>query len=74
MTKGRAKGTAIALFLIALLLWVATIIHNTLGFVAPISAEAVGFNLWTATMWFLFLYASRKLYRAFWKSSSTSNQ
>lgn len=74
MTKGRAKAGAIAVFLIALLLWVATIIHNTLGFVAPISAEAVGFDLWSAAMWLLFLYASRKLYRAFWKNSGTTNQ
>jgi hypothetical protein len=66
-TTTKSKGTAIFLFLIALLLWVATITHNTLGFVAPANAQAVGFDLWTAVMWLLFLYAGRKLYRTFWK-------
>jgi hypothetical protein len=66
-TAKSERTTAIVLFVFALLLWAATITRNTLGFIAPANAEAIGFDLWTALMWLLFLYASRRLYRAFWK-------
>jgi hypothetical protein len=69
-TTTKDRATAVVLFLVALLLWAATISHDTLGFVAPVSAQAVGFDLWTALMWLLFLYASRRLYRTFWKKQS----
>lgn len=74
VTTPKSKVTASLLFAIALLLWVATITRNVLGFVAPVNAEAVGIDIWVALMWFLFLYASRKLYRAFWKTSSAGNK
>jgi hypothetical protein len=63
--KAPRKGTAIGLFVLALIFWLATIINHTLGFIAPVSGEAVGFDAWTLTMWFLFLYAARNLYRSF---------
>lgn len=66
-TPKKGKTLAVVLFLFALLLWVATIAHNVLGFIAPTNAEAVGFDLWTALVWLLFLYASRGLYVAFRK-------
>jgi hypothetical protein len=69
-TPKKEKTTAIVLFVFALLLWVATITHNTLGFVAPANAEAIGFDIWTALIWWLFLYAGRRLYRAIWKKRS----
>jgi hypothetical protein len=65
-TPKKEKTTAIVLFVFALLLWIATITHNTLGFVALANAEAIGFDLWTALMWLLFLYSIRRLYRTFW--------
>lgn len=74
MTKRSPKGVAIALFAIALLLWAATIFNYTLGFVAPINAQAVGFDLWTLIIWLFFLYASRNLYRSFRKNSTSNGQ
>jgi hypothetical protein len=70
----KSKLTAVSLFAIALLLWVATISHDVLGFVAPVSAEALGADLWVSLMWLLFLYASRRLYLTFWKKNSSSTQ
>ncbi len=71
-TGAKDKFAALLLFAIALLLWVATITNNTLGFVPPVNAEALGGDILVALVWILFIYASRKLYRSFWKRSSAS--
>jgi hypothetical protein len=74
ITPRKEKTTAIVLFVFALLLWGATITHDMLGFVAPTSAQAVGFDIWTVLMWWLFLYAGRRLYRAFWKKKPSGDE
>jgi len=61
----RSKGRAIALFLVVLLLWLGTIINHTLGFIPPVSGEAVGFDLWACFMWGLFLFSARNLFLSF---------
>jgi hypothetical protein len=61
----KKRTIAVVAFLLMLLLWAATIAHDTLGFVTPRSAEAVGFDLWTTAMWFGFLYSIWNLWRAF---------
>ena len=72
MSVKNKKLEAVAIFLIAGLLWVATIRNHTLGFVPLASAEALGFDLWTALMWLLFLYSIRQLYRAFVQKAHVS--
>lgn len=57
--------TDAALFIFALLLWLATISHNTLGFVVPDNAQAIGFDFVPCLLWWLFTYASLRLYRTF---------
>ena len=61
------RTTAVVLFCVALVLWVGTISHNTLGFVPVSNGETFGFDIWAALMWLLFLYAIRRLYRTFRK-------
>lgn len=68
----KSKTVTVVLFPIALLFWVATIIHDALGFVAPTNAQAIGFDLWTAFVWVFFSYASRRLHRTFWKNEKDS--
>jgi hypothetical protein len=63
----KGKTVAVVLFVFAVLVWVATVAHDTLGFVAPRNAEAVGFDLFTGLVWLLLIFASRGLYVAFWK-------
>lgn len=63
--KRRKKVEAVLLFVIVLLFWISTISHHTLGFVAPVNGETIGFDIWTGFMWFLFLFAARNLYRQF---------
>jgi hypothetical protein len=65
--RGNKRITAVVLFCVALVLWIGTISHNTLGFVAVSNPETFGFDTWTALMWLLFLYAIRHLYRTFRK-------
>lgn len=63
------KAASIILFLIVLLFWFATITHDTLGFVPPVNGEAIGFDLFTALVWGVFLYCGLHLYHAFRGSS-----
>ena len=65
--RANKRITAVVLFCVALVLWVGTISHNMLGFVAVSNAETFGFDIWTTLMWLLFLYAIRYLYRTFRK-------
>ncbi|MBZ5695415.1 MAG: hypothetical protein LAN36_08630 [Acidobacteriia bacterium] len=67
----RKKTIAIVAFLLMLLFWIATITHDTLGFVAPNSPEAVGFDLWTTLVWSAFLYSIWNLRRAFTTQGET---
>jgi len=59
----RRKVWPLLFFILALIFWLATVSHDTLGFVAPVGGEAIGFNLWTAFVWFLFLYSAWRLYK-----------
>lgn len=70
MKATESKGATVTLFLFALLLWGVTVIRHTLGFVAPVNGEAIGRDVWAALLWLWFLYASYKLYRAFWKRAA----
>jgi apolipoprotein N-acyltransferase len=60
----------ITAFLLGGLWWVATITHDTVGFVAPVNAEAVGFDIATLLSCLLFIYTGREQYR----SSKTSSR
>ena len=51
------------IFLIAGLLWIATISSNTFGFVPLRGGESVGYDSWTLFMYICFFLASRRLYR-----------
>jgi hypothetical protein len=73
----RNRTVAIVAFVGVLLFWFATVTHDTLGFVAPLNAEAVGFDLWTAMVWLAFLYTIWNLWRAFTtpsKAPSSGNE
>jgi amino acid permease len=59
------KIAAIASFVLMLLVWIATITHDTLGFIIPNSAQATGFDIWGALVWFAFLYSTLNLWRVF---------
>lgn len=61
----KAKATAIPLFIVALFLWVATITHDTLGFVAPVNPQSIGFDIWGAIIWGFLVYSIVRLYRTF---------
>ncbi len=62
----RTKAVAIAAFaLAALVLWLPTITHNAGGFIAPTSAQAIGFDAVALLVWAAFLYAAWNLLRAF---------
>jgi len=61
----KKKTTAIVGFLLVFLFWVLTISRNTFGFIAPHSLQAVGFDLWTALVWFAFVYSIWNLSRVF---------
>jgi hypothetical protein len=63
--KKTSKAGAITLFVLAMLFWVVTIRHDTLGFVAPLSGEAIGFDAVALLFWLWPIYAGRALYRAF---------
>jgi hypothetical protein len=65
--RSNKRTPAVVLFCVALVLWVGTITHHTLGFVAVSNAETFGFDIWAALVWLLFLYAVRRLYRTLWK-------
>ena len=60
----------ITAFLLVGLWAVATITHDTVGFIAPVNAEVVSFDV--ATLWscLLFIYTGREQYR----SSKTSSR
>jgi hypothetical protein len=60
----KGKATDLGLFLLSLLLWGGTVSHDTLGFVSPVSGEAIGFDAVAILFWLWPLYAGRKLYRA----------
>lgn len=60
--RGRKIG-AIVLFALVFLFWISTIRAHTLGFVALINAEALGFDAFTAFVWLLFLFSVWNLYR-----------
>jgi hypothetical protein len=64
VTARPSRGSSIALFLLALLVWAATIAHDTLGFMAPASSEAIGADLFTCLVWAFFFYSGRRLYKA----------
>jgi apolipoprotein N-acyltransferase len=64
-TSKRSKSSAIGLFVLALLFWVGTISHDMLGFVAPASGEALGFDAVAVLFWLWPVYAGRNLYRTF---------
>jgi len=56
------KIKIVVAFSLVLFLWLATISQNMLGFVAPVNAEAVGFDLWTAIVWAAFLFMVWKMW------------
>jgi len=62
-----SRGKSIGLFAIALLLWLGTVTHDFLGFIAPTNAQAIGFDLWTTAMWVLLGYSIIRLIRTFSK-------
>jgi hypothetical membrane protein len=64
----RKKTVAIVGFvLVALVLWLPTIVHHFAGFVVPENAEAIGFDIWTLLVWTAFLYAAYNLWRVYRK-------
>jgi hypothetical protein len=64
------KGTAIAGFALMLLLWYATVSHDTLGFIPLDGPSAAGFDLWTGFIWLAFLYSVWYLWREFRKGKA----
>lgn len=67
------KLSAIALFALMLLIWYATVSHDTLGFVSLNGPQAVGFDLWTAFIWLAFLYSAWYLWREFRRGKADIN-
>jgi membrane protein implicated in regulation of membrane protease activity len=66
----RTKIAAIAGFvLVALVLWLPTIVLHFVGFVAPTNGEATGLDMWALLVWAAFLYAAHNLWRAFRKDT-----
>jgi hypothetical protein len=59
------------IFAIVLLLWIGTITHDVLGFVPPVSAGSIGFDLAAALVWAAFLYCVFRLYRTFLRPAPT---
>ena len=53
----------ITAFLLVVLSWVATITHDTVGFIAPVNAEVVSFGIATLLSCLLFIYTGREQYR-----------
>ena len=72
--QGKSKRlSAIVIFAFTLLIWYVTVSHDTLGFVPLNGPEAVGFDLWTAFIWFAFLYSAWYLWREFRKGKTDSS-
>lgn len=63
--KPRSKGRAIAELLLVLVIWLPTIAHNSLGFVPPVNAEAVGFDFGTSLVWLLFAFVVWRFFSTF---------
>lgn len=61
----KKKTVAIIALVLMFLIWLATITHDTLGFVTPGSDESVGFDLWAGLVWLAFLYGAWCAWRAF---------
>jgi hypothetical protein len=66
MTKeSKGRGRAIAGFLLVLILWLPTVLHGALGFIRPVNAQAVGFDLAAGFVWLLFAFVTWRLFSAF---------
>lgn len=64
------KPAAVAAFALMLLIWYATVSHDTLGFVPPDGPQAVGFDSWTVFIWLAFLYSGWHLWRGLRKDKT----
>lgn len=66
---GNAKRTrtiaVVGFILVALIIWLPTVLHNFAGFVPPTGAQDIGFDFVVSAVWAAFLYAVWNLWRAF---------
>jgi hypothetical protein len=70
--KGK-RLTAIVVFALMLLIWYATVSHDTLGFVPLNGPQALGFDLWTGFIWCAFFYSAWWLWRVFRKGKADTS-